>query len=192
MPYNAAACYWIVSNRSAPDNIFSSASGTYVSSSDAGYQAFLATGDRARGPILDGELTDVLVKAGVSPAICAAAGITELSVCGVGLTEADVRSMTQYVGCQVVSGGASALSGTYGIELADEDNYLGLQAGIAASAPWIGYVRDTAGVKHTMTAPQATEVLIGILGFMEALDGAIGTWAGGGSWSAPSQPVGIA
>jgi hypothetical protein len=91
-------------------------------------------------------------------------------------------------GCQIVSTGTPSISGTYGIGSQDEINLNSLQAGIAASAPWLGGYRDIAGAKHTMTAPQFTAIATAILGYVEALD----EWyAGGCVGSAPAQPVTI-
>lgn len=97
-------------------------------------------------------------------------------------------------GCRIVSTGTPALSGTYGIAPQDEINLAGLQGGIAASAPWLGGYRDQAGIKHTMTAAQFTEIATAILAYVAALDEAYATALSGApwTWTAPAQPVTIA
>lgn len=192
MRYDARIWYWVVADRAAPDNVFSAPAAAYVPETDAGYEAFVAAGGVATNIVCDGELTDVLVKAGLPAAVCAAAGLTELTPCGEGLTQADVAALTSYLGCRVTSTGTPTIDGSYGIGPSDEVNLVGLQGGIAAGAPWLGYYRDVAGTKHVMTAPQFTELATALLGYVEALESAIETWAGGGAWVAPAQPVTIA
>jgi hypothetical protein len=48
----------------------------------------------------------------------------------------------QASGCRIASTGTPALNATYGSMPSDQQNYLGLQAGITATppAPWIGYI----------------------------------------------------
>jgi hypothetical protein len=190
--YNPLAWYWIVSGKSLPNDIFSSALPGYIASTDAGYTAWLAAGNLPSKIICDGELADVLCNAGVPYTVVAAAGVDTFTECNVGMNLADGTALMTYIGCRISSTGTPALSGTYGIQMSDIDNYNGLQAGIEAGAPWIGYIRDINGTQHTMTSTQATEVLTGILAYMEALDANLATWAGGGSWVSPTQPTVIA
>ncbi len=92
-------------------------------------------------------------------------------------------------GCRIVSTGTPAIDGAYGIQPQDEINYSGLQAGIFAGAPWIGGIRDIAGVKHAMSVAEATAVFTAILGYVEAWR----EWlANGGVGPQPAQPVMIA
>lgn len=93
-------------------------------------------------------------------------------------------------GCQIVSAGTAALSGTWGISPQDELNLSGLQGGITVGAPWLGFYRDKAGLKHTLTAAQFTTLAEIILAYVEALDEALET-ALSGTWTAPAQPVNI-
>jgi hypothetical protein len=192
--YDPKSWYWIVGNKAAPNNIFSARAAAYVGSSDPGYQEFLESGNRATVIDLDGHLADVLVKAGCPAALVIAAGWSELSACGTALMPADVLAVMLAGGCRIGSTGAPGLNATYGIEPSDEDNYLGLQAGITATpaAPWIGYIRDVNGAKVMMTAAQATAVMTGILGYIEAVSGAVAAWASGSAWVPPAQPVTIA
>lgn len=95
-------------------------------------------------------------------------------------------------GCAIVSTGTAAISGTYGIVAQDEINMSGLQAGIAAGAPWLGWYRDIDGARHTMTSAQATALFTAILGYVEALEEAYETTNGGDAWVAPAQPNTIA
>jgi hypothetical protein len=100
----------------------------------------------------------------------------------------------QASGCRIASTGTPALNATYGSMPSDQQNYLGLQAGITATppAPWIGYIRDINSSKVMMSAAQATAVLTGILGHVEAVSDALASWAAGGAWAPPAQPVTIA
>jgi hypothetical protein len=100
----------------------------------------------------------------------------------------------QKAGCAVVSTGTPELSGTYSITMQDEINIISLQSGIGAAAPWLGWYRDMAGVKHLMTQAQFTALATAILGYVEALDEAYVTAlsAGAGVMTLPAQPVTIA
>jgi hypothetical protein len=190
--YRASSWYWIVGNR-APDNIFSAPASAYVPLSDPDYQAFLERGNRATVIDLDGHLSDVLVKAGCPASLVAAAGVSEVSPCGSAMVLNDLRMIMEVRGCSIVSTGDPELSATYGISPRNEDIYLGLQAGITATppAPWPGFIRDITGAKVMMTAAQATRVMTGILGYVEALADTLVAWAQGGEWSPPSQPTEI-
>lgn len=61
--YNPGRWYWIVGNR--PDVVFSSSAGAYLDTTDTDYQAWLADGNIASTIITDGELADVLARAGL-------------------------------------------------------------------------------------------------------------------------------
>lgn len=95
-------------------------------------------------------------------------------------------------GCAVVSSGTPALSGTYGIAPQDEINITGLQTSVLAGVTWLGYYRNMAGTKITMTATEFTTLATAILDYIAALDDAYEAAVGGGAWVAPAQPVTIA
>jgi hypothetical protein len=123
---------------------------------------------------------------GYAAALITAAGARNAVQLGQQLTS------LQQAGCQIVSTGTPAISGTYGILPQDEINIISLQTGITAGAPWLGGYRDRAGIKHVMTAPQFTALATAILSYVEALDEALAASLAGAAWNPPAQPVTIA
>lgn len=87
-------------------------------------------------------------------------------------------------GCAIVSTATPLLNGTYGILPQDEINLSGLQSAINAAQPWLGYIRDTSGVKHTMTAAQFTPLADALLQYIAGID----AYVHGEAAALPAQP----
>jgi|SRR5579883_258902 hypothetical protein len=73
-------------------------------------------------------------------------------------------------GIAITSTGTPSISGVYGTAMQDEINLTGLQASINAGVPFLSYLRDKSGVKHTMTATQFTALASAVLAYIAAVD----------------------
>lgn len=99
--YDSRCWYWLVGNR--PGVVFSAMASGYVALTDAGYKSWAARGNVAptNVPLYDGELADVLLRAGCPAVLVEAAGITDFGTCGSGLTLADATAVLTAIGYDV-------------------------------------------------------------------------------------------
>jgi hypothetical protein len=105
--YNPAKWYWRVGNRAGV--VFSAPASAYVAEDDAGFLAFLAAGNLATAIASDGDLADVLTKAGLPAAMIAAVDATDWS----GISPAAHLAAAMAAGVQIASTGTPAIDATY-------------------------------------------------------------------------------
>jgi hypothetical protein len=166
--------YWLAGNR--PGVVFGSAAGSWVAPTDATYQAWLAAGRLPSRVLTDGELADVLFKAGLPVVTVAAVGLTSLG----NVPAEDVLALKLAVGLAVTSAGAPAISGTYAADAQSQSRLQGLLLGFSLRGTFPGGgasfpYPDVAGATHVMTQPQMQAVGAAIEDYVAALTAAAAT-----------------
>jgi hypothetical protein len=190
MQYVPALWYWTVANQ--PNLVFSAPSSAYVDpATDQGYLDFTNAGNAATSIVSDGELADVLTRAGMSAALIYAAGWADWG----GVPPLDRVAVLMAAGLAIVSTGTPALNATYAIDDAMRvsinanvsyiQTYSAFPAGVATK-DW----PDIDGTIHTF--PTTGDYL----NFARAVAdyvAAVNDWGiTGGTAGPPSQPITIA
>ena len=189
--YTASKWYWLVGNK--PGVVFSAPAGAYVATSDAGYEAFLAAENRATSILSDGELADVLAKAGLPASVIQTVGWTNWG----NVPPSDQAAVLRAAGCQITSTATPALDATYLIDDSSIGKFTAIASGINAGKGLPGggstfNLLDAAGAAHVigsadflnLAAALETYVYDIVQTEMSMLGGHGGTW--------PAQPVTIA
>lgn len=116
-PTTLTQWYWLVGNRSGPDNIFSAAEAAYVASTDAGYEAFVAGGNAATPIPTDGELGHVLMTLNAPAALITAAlgGAPTWGETGALVPAPWIAATLMAAGCTVTSTATASLDGLYAL-----------------------------------------------------------------------------
>lgn len=146
--FTDADWYWSVAGDSA--HVFSSASGTVIATTDAGYQAWLAAGNRPSAIASFAELNDVLAQ---NPAVWLRA-LPALEATG-DLTPAQMEVERLARGLTIASTANEAtLGGTYPIDSVSQGYYEGVADGIANGKGLPGAlavvgIDDVAGATHS-------------------------------------------
>lgn len=153
MKYNPSNWYWVVSNR--PGVVFSSAAAGYVATTNAAYTSWQASGGFPTNILSDGELSDVLTKAGQSPSVVAAAGWTSMG----NVAPQDAGTALMAAGFQLTSTGTPALNGIYAIDkqsqqLLTSEVLMVQTAGKFSNGSTTRSWSDAAGTQHTFTITQ--------------------------------------
>ena len=183
MPYDPSNWYWVVGDGPS-DQVWSSASASYVSSTDAMYLAWVAAGGIATNILDSAELFDVL--ASVCPAGIGS-GLTNLTA-----EQYYIQAIT--AGCPIVSASTPALSGTYGIQDSDLLRCNAEQTSIltkqmftngATARGW----RDVSGGIHMIPSiAVGTAMFVAIADYVDALETALVIAQSGGGWTTPTLP----
>lgn len=118
--YNPTSWYWIVAGEAG--QVFSSASGTLVPTTNATYQAWLAAGNMPSraGGITWSELADVLMNQAPAAWLRAAAALQASG----GLTSAQSATLALATGLTVASTGTPAVNGTYACDAATQQQMM--------------------------------------------------------------------
>lgn len=127
MAYNTANWYWKIGSQ--PGKVFSSAKPGYVNVTNAAYKAWLEEGNVTSGGdyMTDGELADVLLKAGLPNDVVAATGASDF---GPMLTASEKLQIVQSIGVDLKSTATTSLNAVYEIsgkewqDLRDEALYI--------------------------------------------------------------------
>jgi hypothetical protein len=106
--YTPRAWYWLVANRT-DSPVYSSALAAYLPEDDSTYTAWLAEGNNASAILCDGELADVLTKAGLEGAVVLNTTPTEWGAC----QPADITAAMQAAGVKLTSAAKPALDAHY-------------------------------------------------------------------------------
>lgn len=152
---NVLSNYWTVGNKQG--QVFSAPAAAYVPTTDSGYQAFLAANLKPSSILCDGELADVLLKAGAPRNIVAAAGATSLG----NLSPSAAALVLLAIGVVVTSAATPALNGVYGADAASQQDIAAEAQYIAAFGTYSGGQTqlswlDVIGAAHLFPADLAT------------------------------------
>lgn len=191
MPYNPSNWYWIVAGSTT--QVFSSASGTLVATSDATYQAWLAAGNLPSRIASWAELHDVL--AAQAPAAWARA-LTTLEASGA-LTPQQMLAARLATPVQVTSTANNAtLGGSYAVDPVSQVKITAIAAGIAAGKGLPGGgatvgIADAAGAVHNFDASDYLNFAAAIESYVYQLYTTEGVLLAGGSanWTAASLTI---
>ena len=157
--YPPAKWYWLAANR--PGVVFSSAAPGWIAPSDATYTAWLAAGNAPTQAVqggvnvlTDGEIADVLVKAGVPNAAVMACGVTSF-----GNVPVDSASkIVQAIGVAVTSTGTPASDATYEIsgsqwqDMRDEAQYVQTYGAFSGGLTTLTWIARSGVVSFASTA----------------------------------------
>lgn len=196
MSYDPFDYYWLVGNKVGL--VFSSAAPGYVQQTDSGYVEFLAAGKLPARILCDGELADVLIKAGAPSGTIIAAGATSIG----NLPSAAGLAAIIATGCKITSTATPALNGTYGIDPVSQGQVTAesiyIQATTAQGSakftnglttkPW----SDALGGLHTFTTTQFISFAEALAQYVDGLATTSATLAAGGTATWPAQPISIA
>lgn len=137
--YDARRWYWIVGNRSGV--VYSSESMAYVADTDAAYQAWLADENMASNILTDGELADVLTRAGLDGPVVLSADPTDWGA----VDPFSIVATAKAAGCVITSSTIPALNAHYqvgapGMEAAQTYiNASGQLPNVNQPMPWPAY-----------------------------------------------------
>jgi hypothetical protein len=168
MAYNSRNWYWVVAGSTA--QVWSSASLSYASVTDATYEAWLASGNRATNIGSAAELIQVMQQQAVP--------------------------LLQASGVAVTSTSTPSLSGIYAIDPASLANLTALSTGIAAGKPLPGggtsfNYADITGAQHAFTAASFLNLAAAIETYVYDFDQALVALIAGQPATMPSQPLTI-
>lgn len=190
MQYVPALWYWTVANQ--PNLVFSAPLSAYVDpATDQGYLDFINAGNAATSIVSDGELADVLTRAGMSASLIYAAGWADWG----GVPPLDRVTVLMAAGLAIVSTGTPTLNATYAIDetmrvrLNTNVSYIQAYGAFPAGAATKDWP-DINGTLHTFTTTQD------FLNFARAIAdyvSEVSDWGmAGGTGTLPTQPVTIA
>ncbi|HZT90244.1 MAG TPA: hypothetical protein VFA12_20055 [Stellaceae bacterium] len=190
MAYTPLSWYWLVGNKS--DLVFSSAGPGYVALTDAGYEAWLAAGNLPSRIATDGELADVLAKAGATAAAIQAAGWTgwgEVSI-------ADQYAVLKAAGCRISSTATPSLDAAYAIDDASIGKITAIAAGIGNGKGLPGggstfNLYDASGAAHAIGNADFLNLAAALETYVYDLIQAQASMLGGHGGTWPTQPVTI-
>lgn len=184
----AMGWYFQVANRSAPDNIFSVPAMAYVSSSDAGYQAFVGAGNSVINVASDGVLADELVQQNAPAALVLAAAGNAPDFSAVAGSE--VLTIVLTAGCAITSTGTAALDATYEIAGPRWSDMLQEAQYISAFSAFSGNPTPSSLVWHARSGAVTFSSTAQFLAVMRGLGDYLSNWkvwiAGGMTGSAPT------
>lgn len=118
--YNPNNWYWIVGGSTT--QVFSSFEGKYVPINDSLYQSWLNAGNIPTLISTDGELTDVLINAGIPWSLVYGAGQTNLGV----LENGEAVNVLLVSGINITSTSTPSLNGIYALDTNSVNNLNGL------------------------------------------------------------------
>jgi hypothetical protein len=186
--YNPSNWYWLVGNK--PSQVFSSAVPGYVALNNATYDAWTAAGNKATNALSDGELTDVLAKAGLPTAVVAAAGVTSMG----NVPASDALPAMLAAGCQITSTSTPALNGLYPIDPATAARITAEQVMIQVSGKFTNGQTTRAWYTATGTAPvftttQFTAFAEAVAGYVDGIFAGVTAMAANSTPTWPAQPT---
>lgn len=184
--YNPLDWYWIVAGSTT--QVFSSSRGIYVSTSDSAYLEWkLQVGNIASAIQTDGELTYVLINAGVPWSLAHGAGQDNLGV----LQNGDAVQVLLVSGINITSSSDSALNGIYALDTNSINNLNGLYFsvkvgdGFPGGSPTFEYL-DMMNQPHSFDETHFLAFGVAVRNYLYALNQAGNT---NGPWPSNSAPI---
>ena len=195
MKYTPFNWYWSAQNKSGV--VFSSGQAAWVSTTDAIYEAWLAAGNTATIILSDGELADVLTKAGAPAATIYACGVTSFG----NVPPDDILTLMLAMGLSITSTSTASLSGIYPIDANSQQKITSEAVNIQVTGAsgtakftngqttraWL----DVKGAQHTFNTTQFISFAETIGTYVDSLETSYATALAGGSpnWPTPSATM---
>lgn len=185
-PYDPTHWYWVVAG--SLTEVFSTADAAYVVVTDTNYLAWVAQGNQARAINTDGELSWVLVEAGLPWSVVMEVGQTDMGI----LDAQQIQMVRMVTGVVLTSTGTPAVNGRYAIDSVSVGYLNGLYVGVKVGDHFPGGTTtfnypDMSGATHSFTETTFVALALGVRDYLYGL-----SQAAKNNTAPPSNAINIA